>query len=261
MAYYLDLYGHFMAQQFKSRLEYQASFIIAGVATILQQAASLLTLWVVMGRIPTLAGWTLPEMLLLYGLMSLSRSLNQMFADGPWGLSGYVQNGGFDRFLVRPLDPLYHLLANYFNADGLGNLLTGLILVVSAGGSLGVFASPFNVAYAVVAVLSGAVIFTALSIITCTAAFWIIDALAATALVFENHRFAYFPLTIYPRGFIVALTWIIPYGFASYYPAAFLLGRDVGVLAWLGPVIAAGLAVLSYQVWLFGLRHYQGTGS
>ena len=231
------------------------------MATVLQQSANLLTLWVVMGRIPTLAGWTLPEMLLLYGLMSLSRSVNQMFADGPWGLSGYIQEGGFDRFLVRPINPLYHLLANYFNADGLGNFLTGLVLVAAAGGSLGVFANPFNIAYAVVAVVSGALIFTGLSVITCTAAFWITDSLAATALVFENHRFAYFPLVIYPRGFIFALTWIIPYGFASYYPAAFLLGREVGALAWLGPVIAAGLAVVSYRVWLFGLRHYSGTGS
>jgi ABC-2 type transport system permease protein len=261
VAYYFGLYGQFMLQQLKGRLEYRASFLIAGGATILQQGASLLTLWVVMGRIPTLAGWSLAEMLLLYGLMSLSRSLNQMFADGPWGLGGYIRSGDFDRFLVRPIDPLYHLLANYFNADGLGNFLVGLVLVVSAGGALGVFHSLFNVAYVVVAVLAGAVIFTALSVITCTVSFWLIDALAATALVFENHRFAYFPLTIYPRGFIFALTWIIPYGFASYYPAAYLLGRPVGLLAWLGPLIAATLAMISYRVWLFGLRHYSGTGS
>ena len=79
--------------------------------------------------------------------------------------------------------------------------------------------------------------------------------------VFENHRFAYYLLTIYPRVFGFALTWIIPYGFASFYPAAYLLGRDVGPMAWLGPLIAIVLAVVSYRVWLFGLRHYVGTGS
>lgn len=261
MRFYLSLYGQFVVQQFKGRLEYRASFIIAVVAAFFQQAASLLTIWVVLGQIPSLAGWTLPDIGLLYGLMLLSRSLNQLFADSPWGLGGFVRSGGFDRFLVRPINPLFHLLADYLNMDGIGTFLVGLVLVVGAGGQLGVFHSLFNIAYAVVAVLSGAVIFTALIIISAVAAFWITDSLAVTELVFGNHRFAYFPLTIYPRGFIFALTWIVPYGFASYYPASYLLGRDVGVLAWLGPIIALVLGVISYRVWLFGLDHYSSTGS
>jgi ABC-2 type transport system permease protein len=35
----------------------------------------------------------------------------------------------------------------------------------------------------------------------------------------------------------------------------------VGLLAWLAPFVAAVLAVISYRVWLFGLKHYGGTGS
>ncbi len=57
------------------------------------------------------------------------------------------------------------------------------------------------------------------------------------------------------------MTWLIPYGFASFYPANYLLGRDVGLLAWIGPVMALALLYLSYRVWLIGLRHYSGTGS
>jgi ABC-2 type transport system permease protein len=193
--------------------------------------------------------------------MSLSRSLNQMFTDSTWQLGGYIRRGGFDRFLIRPMNPLFHLLANQFNTDGIGNFLVGLVLVVEAGRELGVYTSAFAVLYTVVSVFSGAVIFTAISLAAATSAFWLQDSIAVSAAVFENHRFAYFPLNIYPRAFIFALTWIIPYGFASFYPAAFLLGGDVGLLAWLGPVIAAGLAILSYRVWLFGLRHYSGTGS
>jgi ABC-2 type transport system permease protein len=57
------------------------------------------------------------------------------------------------------------------------------------------------------------------------------------------------------------LTWLIPYGFASFYPASHVLGRDVGTLAWLGPVMAAALLWVGCQCWRFGLRHYAGTGS
>lgn len=50
-------------------------------------------------------------------------------------------------------------------------------------------------------------------------------------------------------------------GLASYYPASALLGRDVGVLAWLSPVMALLMTLLAYRIWLFGLSHYSGTGS
>lgn len=261
MAFYPDLYLQFLFQQFKSRLEYRAGFIIVSIATMIQQGAMLLTIWAVMRQIPALNGWPLPAVMLIYGLMSLSRSLNQMFTDSTWQLGGYIRRGGFDRFLIRPINPLFHLFANQFNPDGVGNFLVGLMLVAAAGRSLGVFTSAYAVLYAVVAVVSGGVIFTAISLIAATSAFWLADATAVSAAVFENHRFAYFPLNIYPRGFIFALTWVIPYGFASFYPAAFLLGRDVGMLAWLGPVVAIVLAVISYRVWLFGMRHYSGTGT
>ena len=261
MRRYVALYGDMLQQHFKTLLEYRASLFIGGAATVLQQAASLLTIWVVMRQVPSMAGWTLPEIALIYGFMSLSRSLNQMFTDSTWQLGGYIRQGGFDRFLVRPINPLFHLLADNFNVDGIGNFLAGMVLVVGAGRALGVFNSAFSVLYAVVAVVSGAAIFTAITLITSVSAFWLTDATAASALVFENHRFAYYPLTIYPRTLGFALTWIIPYGFASFYPVSFLLGHDIGPLAWLGPVIALALLAAGYRLWLFGLRHYASTGS
>ena len=59
----------------------------------------------------------------------------------------------------------------------------------------------------------------------------------------------------------ILLTWLIPYGFTSFYPASYLTGRSLGWLAWLAPLVAAILLLIGYQVWKFGLRHYAGTGS
>jgi hypothetical protein len=52
----------------------------------------------------------------------------------------------------------------------------------------------------VVGVLSGGFIFIALNLITCVSAFWIVDSVPVTRLVFDNHLFAQYPLTIYPEG-------------------------------------------------------------
>jgi ABC-2 type transport system permease protein len=159
------------------------------------------------------------------------------------------------------VDPLFHLLADRFCHDGLGHFLVGAALVAQATAALHFNWTPLTMLYLVVAVLSGGAIFISLNLITATTAFWIIESIPITQIIFNNHEFAKYPLSIYHQNIRILLTWIIPYGFASFYPASYLLGRDVGALAWLGPVVAGVLLVVSYRVWLFGLRHYSGTGS
>lgn len=262
MTHYLSLYWAFLLQQFKSYAEYRMNFIIGASSTFFMQAANLLTLWVVMQQIPSFNGWSFYELLLVYGLITLSKSINHMFADNLWTVGRvYIRSGQFDRFLVRPLDPLFHLIADRFCYDGVGNFLVGFILLVMALIGLNITLTPLMVFYVCVAVLSGGGIFIALNLITCVSAFWIMDSVPVTRAVFDNHLFAQYPLTIYPRAVTFLLTWLIPYGFASFYPASYILGRDVSAYVWAGPAVAAVLLFLGYKFWQFGLRAYSSTGS
>ncbi len=243
-------------------MEYRVNFFIGAASTVILQAAGLLTLWVVMRQIQDLNGWSFDEVLLIYGLLTLAKSINHMFADNLWTIGwNYVRSGDFDRFLVRPIDPLFHLLADRFCHDGIGNFLVGAALVAKSSAALGIAWTPYRLSYLALAVLSGGAIFIALNLITATSAFWIIESIPVTQIVFNTHEFAKYPLTIYHRSIGLLMTWLIPYGFASFYPANYLLGRDVSLLAWIGPVMALALLFLSYRVWLIGLRHYSGTGS
>jgi ABC-2 type transport system permease protein len=249
MQRYARLYGCFLEQRFKILMEYRVNFLIGMISTVIQQGAWLLTIWVVMRQIPNMRGWSFPEVLLIYGLITLAQSLNHMFADNLWTIGwAYIRSGQFDRFLVRPIDPLFHLLADRFCHDGIGHFAVGVALVASAGATLGLVWTPLKIFYLVVAVLSGGAIFVALNLITATSAFWIIESIPVTQIVFNNYEFAKYPLSIYHRSIQFLLTWIIPYGFASFYPASYLLGRDVGPLAWLGPVVAAVLLAFGYRL-------------
>jgi ABC-2 type transport system permease protein len=263
LPHYAALYWLFFKNRIKILMEYRVNFLIGAVSTIVMQAAGLLTIWVIMAQIPDLAGWSLPEVLLIYGLITLSKSINHMFADNLWTLGrDYVRTGTFDRFMVRPVDPLFHLLADRFCHDGIGNFLVGAALVVIAGSRLNVVWTPLTIGYLVLMVVSGGFIFIALNLMTSVSGFWLMDSVPVTRVVFEMHEFAKYPLTIYPRFIGVLLTAFIPYGFASFFPAAFLLGRDSSpVLAWGAPLVAAILMVIALGVWRFGLRHYSSTGT
>jgi ABC-2 type transport system permease protein len=262
MKRYISLYGFFLLQRFKILMEYRVNFIIGASSTIILQISGLLTIWVVMTQIPSLKGWSLYQILLIYGLITLAKSINHMFADNLWTLGRqYIRSGTFDRFLVRPIDPLFHLLADRFCHDGIGNFVVGSALVVISMRALQIPWTAINIFYLLIAAISGGFIFIALNLITGTSAFWIMDAVPVMRVVFDNHLFAQYPLNIYPKSIGILLTWIIPYGLASFYPASHLMGLNAGWIAWMAPLAAILLLLIGYQVWRVGLRHYAGTGS
>ena len=70
----------------------------------------------------------------------------------------------------------------------------------------------------------------------------------------------------YPRFIQVLLTFVIPYGFMSFYPAQYFLQKNDFLLffpwfQYLTPVVGAVLLTLAVVFWKAGLRRYQSTGS
>ncbi|MFT3912949.1 MAG: ABC-2 family transporter protein [Anaeromyxobacteraceae bacterium] len=242
-------------------LEYRLGLLVGAAGMIVIHAASIAGLWVVLRPVGTLAGWRFEELLLCYGLLTTARAIEHTLADNLWVIGAHMREGTFDRFLVRPIDPLFYFLADRFNVDGLGTAAVGLAATTWAWAALGIPASPMNLAVALVAILSGGVVFIAINLITATTAFWIVESVPITRAVHELHDFARFPLTLYGRKLELLFTWILPFGLASFWPASHLTGRDVGGIVWAAPFVATALALLAYRFWRFGLAHHEGTGT
>jgi ABC-2 type transport system permease protein len=74
--------------------------------------------------------------------------------------------------------------------------------------------------------------------------------------------FGRWPLSIYSGAVQFFLCWIIPFGLASFYPSARLLGREVTPeYTRLVPVVALGFLTLAISLWNLGSRRYSSTGS
>src|SRR5208283_5149547 len=73
----------------------------------------------------------------------------------------------------------------------------------------------------IIFVISGAMILSAINLITSTAAFWTVNSHVIMESVTSLQEFALYPITIYPKFISILLTWIVPYAFASFYPANF----------------------------------------
>jgi ABC-2 type transport system permease protein len=122
--------------------------------------------------------------------------------------------------------------------------------------------NPGTVLVLIVLVLSGMALRLALCVIANTVSFWLKMPMPMFAMtLWQVGELARYPLGIYGLGLRVLLGAAVPFAFAGFFPAAWLLGR--GGYAWLGiftPVVA--VASWFVAVWFFriGLRRYESAG-
>ena len=110
--------------------------------------------------------------------------------------------------------------------------------------------------------LCGAVIYMSVFLMLTSVSFWMEDRIGIGPPVWNLIAFGRYPLSIYNSFIRFLLSWIIPFGFASFYPTVRLLGRqEFRAYALLVPVVAAAFLVLALFVWSRGVRQYASTGS
>lgn len=261
------LYGHLVGAEVRSTAEYPASFLIgvltSGALTMLELVAVL----AVFGNVESLAGWTLTDALVLYGMAQTSFALADLFVGHLDDLPAWIRSGRLDTLLLRPRRVLFQVLAGEVDLRSLGKLLQGGVVLAVALAGAGVTWSPARALLLVVALASGAVIYASIWVVTTSIAFWLIDSReVANAFTYGGRQFATYPLGIYGEGIRHLARLVVPIAFTAYYPTVGLLGRDdpLGAPAWLagaGPVVAAATAVVAGLVWRTGVRSYRSVGA
>ena len=131
--WYLKLYGMFLSQYLKALMHSRADFFIGFLAFFMIQFGGIAFIALVFRQIPDLLGWSFYDLLFIYGFANIPRGLDHMFTDYLWLLAGNViVEGEFDRYLLRPIHPLFQIIAQRFQPDGIGEAIIGILLVVYA---------------------------------------------------------------------------------------------------------------------------------
>ena len=80
-------------------------------------------------------------------------------------------------------------------------------------------------------------------------------------LVQTCREFAKYPIGAFPGVIRTIFTYVLPFGFVGYYPAAYLTGKTGSwVLAGL-PLSAVAVAAVAAVFWRLGSRAYDSTGT
>lgn len=259
----LRIYFKLQLMQIRSTIEYAADFWIGIVGAMMLQASGLVFISALFSQIPEVAGWSVWNIVVLYGLTLIPTGLRELFCDGFWTLRARVNTGEFDRVLVRPVSPALQSATALVSIHGFGGVILGTTLLILGLSRSEVAIQWWTVPYLLLVILSGTVLVSGISMAINLTGFWEPSAQSALPTMLAlTIDFAKFPITIYNGIIRTFVTFVIPYAFISYFPALVLLDRDSD-WRWLGfltPLAATWVVLATRFLWGKALNRYQGVG-
>ena len=148
-------------------MEYKIDFLTGAVSFLLGQAVNIAFLWIIFSQIPELKGWDYNEIIFIYGFSLLPKALDHLFCDNLW-MVGYsiVAKGEFDKYLTRPINPLFTVIVERFQVDALGELIVGVALIISTIGKVSIEWSIINILLFLIVLPFATLIYTGIKILT-----------------------------------------------------------------------------------------------
>jgi ABC-2 type transport system permease protein len=234
-------------------MAHRGTFVMQAALMALNNAI-FFTFWVVLlQRVGTIRGYALADVVVLYGVVAGGVGLATVLAGGVRQLARSIHEGELDAVLSQPKPTLLYVLFRRSNPSGLGDLVSGCVMIALWGG---VRASAIPVV--VLAMVASAVVMVSSGVLFGSLAFWLGPVEAASRQLFESViTFALYPEPLFGGVLRVVLFTLVPAGFVGYWPAR--LVRAPSIVGAVELVVVAG-AYAAASAWVFGrgLRTYCG---
>ncbi len=226
---------------------------------LINYAAGILSLFFIFEFVHEINGWMLQQVLFLYGLNLTDYSLWSCFFINTITLPYYIRNGEFDKFRLRPVEPIFQIMMDGFDDDSWGELIVGVIVLTYSWISLKIPAV-YALFFPVVAV-SGCLVYAGMSIALSTVSFFTIAQADVANLTNQIKELAQYPISIYPKVIRIIFTFLCPVAFIAFIPSLIVF-RMVSVWVIIAvPLVSLIFFLLSIKIWMIGVKHYGGTGT
>lgn len=252
----------YLVMLLKARLAYRTDFLVQVGSDLLLQAVDIVFLLVVFSRVDALGGWSFDEALFIYGFFLIPFALfNATFAALSDVGGRYIVRGELDRVLVRPMPSLLQIQLELLRPQALNGVVLGLVVITIASSRLGLSWSVADVVMAVAGVLGAWLVYGGVYIAFASLNFWTQDRVGLFPIAYNLINFGRYPMTIYPALVRFVLTFVLPYGFLAFYPAAGLLQEEFETIGALTPLVGVAVFLAGLSLWRVGLTRYEGSGS
>jgi len=240
-----------LATNFKAGAALRGAFLLKVSFMVLNNVTFFVFWWVLFDKVPSVRGWHIGEVQLLFGISATSFGLVQAFAGGVTQLGQFIDDGELDGMLTQPKPTLLYALGCRSQPSGFGDSLSGIGFLLASGHLT--WSSAPRVGLAVAA---SAATFLACGITFFSVAFWLPKTGALSRQLWELlTTFSLYPDTIFGGTLRILLFTLLPAGVVSFLPALVVRAPTLANVALL---CAGATGYLALAIWLFGrgLRRY-----
>ena len=227
---------------------------VTNVLFMMLNNATILVQWVILFRLrEDIGGYTMREVLLMWGLCATSYGLAHILFARVFSLPELIISGKLDSYLVQPKNVLLGVMTSSTSISAIGDFLYGVVIACVSGLGMGGF-----FLYLLFTV-TGTIIFTAFGLLLGSLSFWFVRMeMLGSQMVMGMVSFGTYPDGIFKGISRFLLYFIIPVGMAVYRPVHVLVSFDVRML-----LVVAGYAVLlavaAVAVFYRGLHRYSSS--
>lgn len=263
----LTVYLRLAWAQARGQMQYRVSFLLQLAGAASATFTELLAVLILFRTFGQLAGWSVGDVAVLYGVVAVAFGLAEMAGDGFEDISTLIRMGQFDRVLTRPIPPFVQVMASQFPLRRLGRVAQGVFALWLGQHWLHLDWTPSRALVLASAILSTAAVFVAIFVIGAALCFWTVERTEAqNVFTYGGTELSSYPVHIYSPWLRAVFLYVVPLGLTTYYPALYVLSKPdpLGLPGWVqlaSPLIAAGFFAVGMLVWRAGLNHYQSTGS
>ncbi len=253
----------FVAQEIKRMMEYKGDFLVGIIGFLLAQFFNLLFLWIIFASIPSLMGWSLQQIIFIYGFSLIPKGLDHLLFDNLWGIGYFiVRRGDFDKYLTRPINPLFHVMVEKLQIDALGELIMGIALIAVTLPQLAIVWSVEKILLTLLVIPFATMIYVGIKTATAAIAFWTKRSGSIIFMFYMVNDFAKYPVTIYNNFVKTVITYVIPFAFTAFYPANYILtGENPLFNVGMTVIISIIVMTIGVFVWNKGIKAYESAGS
>lgn len=259
MKRYFEVYKQCMYSAVQSAAAYRMNFIVSSLITLTGNIIFPLVTLLIYRAGTSFPGWSLYEVLLIQSVFTMSSGLSSLVFGGVlWTTMSHVREGSFEVILLKPLNPLFFIVATTFSMESVGLFLGGVALFIFSALNIGTISVLAWLQFAGM-FIAGTAVLAGLSLMMAAMSFKWVGNSRISELADSVLQVGKYPLPIFPQAVQAVATMIIPVGMVGFLPASALLGRvQVSDFAAIVPCFL----FMAAAVWVYRhmIRLYEGVG-
>lgn len=255
----------FIKINIKKILQYKLNFIVLCIAVAPIQLIQLVISWIIARNFRGVMGWDILELMFLYSIILVSYSIAQIFFREFRYIDRRIISGGMDMYYLRPLPITYNLIfSNLSVMEIFSQLLPAVIICLVICLKVNIVWTMGKIIVLICGIVGGVVIQACIFLLIGLTSFWTIKSSQLEKAFFNFKSFLNYPLDIYGDSIKQFFTFVLPMGFANYYPARYILEKGVekeAVINFMTVPVSLLILFFTAILWKKALNRYTSTGS